>query len=134
MVDGRGVVMMAAEMVMMAVAVSIHTSIDANIQRHAEIAVEKHLKTSLQGLLNKEIKNNKHWPFSNETSSTTRKNIINRAIKNSERYRKLTNQGWSSEEILKNFNTKQNIRIFDWKSKELVSQKKRQNKKLLKTY
>ena len=101
----------------------IYTSIDANIQRHAEIAVAKHLKTTLQGLLNKEIKNNKHWPFSNETSSTTRKNIINRAIKNSERYRKLTNQGWSKEEILKNFNTKQNIRIFDWKSKELVSQK-----------
>ena len=101
----------------------IYTSIDANIQKHAEIAVAKHLKTTLQGLLNKEIKNNKHWPFSNETSSTTRKNIINRAIKNSERYRKLTNQGWSKEEILKNFNTKQNIRIFDWKSKELVSQK-----------
>ena len=101
----------------------IYTSIDANIQRHAEIAVAKHLKTTLQGLLNKEIRNNKHWPFSNETSSTTRKNIINRAIKNSERYRKLTNQGWSSEEILKNFNTKQNIQIFDWKSKELVSQK-----------
>ena len=101
----------------------IYTSIDANIQRHAEIAVAKHLKTTLQGLLNKEIRNNKHWPFSNETSSTTRKNIINRAIKNSERYRKLTNQGWSKEEILKNFNTKQNIRIFDWKSKELVSQK-----------
>ena len=101
----------------------IYTSIDANIQKHAEIAVAKHLKTTLQGLLNKEIKNNKHWPFSNETSSTTRKNIINRAIKNSERYRKLTNQGWSKEEILKNFNTKQNIRIFDWKSKELVSKK-----------
>ncbi|MBG16338.1 MAG: penicillin-binding protein [Crocinitomicaceae bacterium] len=101
----------------------IYTSIDANVQKHAEKAVAKHLQNTLQNLLNKEIKNNKHWPFSNETSKTTRKNSINRAIKNSERYRKLVNQGWSKEDIMKNFNTKQSIRVFDWKSKGLVKQK-----------
>ena len=95
----------------------IYTSLDSRIQKHAEDAVTTHLKNSLQALLNKEIKRNKNWPFSNETSKKTRQNIINRAIKNSDRYKKLKSQGWSEVDIKKNFNTKQAIKVFDWKSK-----------------
>lgn len=95
----------------------IYTALDSRIQKHAEDAVTTHLKNSLQALLNKEIKRNKNWPFSNETSKKTRQNIINRAIKNSDRYKKLKAQGWSEEDIKENFNMKQAIKVFDWKSK-----------------
>ena len=95
----------------------IYTALDSRIQKHAEDAVTTHLKNSLQALLNKEIKRNKNWPFSNETSKKTRQNIINRAIKNSDRYKKLKTQGWSEEDIKENFNMKQAIKVFDWKSK-----------------
>ena len=101
----------------------IYTSIDSRVQRHAEKAVEKHLKNSLQALLNKEIKRNKHWPFSNETSKKARANIINRAIKNSERYRKLKKQGASEKDIMDNFNTKQNIKVFDWSVKTKLTER-----------
>ncbi len=95
----------------------IYTALDSRIQKHAEDAVTTHLKNSLQALLNKEIKRNKNWPFSNETSKKTRQNIINRAIKNSDRYKKLKTQGWSEDDIKENFNMKQAIKVFDWKSK-----------------
>ena len=95
----------------------IYTALDSRIQKHAEDAVTTHLKNSLQALLNKEIKRNKNWPFSNETSKKTRQNIINRAIKNSDRYKKLKTQGWSEDDIKENFNMKQPIKVFDWKSK-----------------
>jgi penicillin-binding protein 1A len=101
----------------------IYTALDSRIQKHAEEAVTTHLKNSLQELLNKEIKRNKNWPFSNETSKKTRDNIINRAIKNSDRYKKLKKQGWSDADIKKNFNTKQAINVFDWKSKEKLKER-----------
>ncbi len=91
----------------------IFTSLDTRIQVYAEKAVVKHLKNELQKTLNKEIRNNKNWPFSNESSS---KSIIERAIKNSERYRRLKSKGFSKVEIDKNFREKTKMLVFDWES------------------
>jgi len=91
----------------------IYTSIDTRIQTYAESAVSKHIKKDLQPTLNKEIKNNKNWPFSNGSSS---KSIIERAIKNSDRYRKLKSLGYSKVEIDKNFKEKTAMVVFDWNS------------------
>ena len=95
----------------------IYTSVDSKIQKHAEFAVMKHMEEELQTALNKEIDRNRHWPFGNETSKTKRNNIINRAIKNSDRYRQLLAKGFNKEEIDKEFNKKDSIIIFDWESK-----------------
>ena len=91
----------------------IYTSIDTRIQKYAEKAVAKHLKNDLQKTLNGELKNYKNWPFSNGTSS---KNIVNRAIKNSDRYKRLKSNGYSKTDIEKNFNTKIKMVVFDWEA------------------
>jgi penicillin-binding protein 1A len=70
----------------------IYTSIDSRMQRHAEYAVEEHLKYYLQEAFHK---NNKLWknaPFSNDLSQEQIDGILNTAKKNSQYYKKLTGQ------------------------------------------
>ena len=48
--------------------VKIFTSLDARMQKHAEWAVEEHLRGELQTAFDKNIKKYKHNPYSNEVS------------------------------------------------------------------
>lgn len=70
----------------------IYTSIDSRMQRHAEFAVEEHLKYYLQEAFHK---NNKLWknaPFSNDLGQEQIDGILVTAKKNSQFYKKLTGQ------------------------------------------
>ena len=96
--------------------VKIYTSLDTRMQKHAEWAVEEHLRGELQAAFDKDIKKYKHNPYSNEVTKTSRDNSLNRAIQSSERYRKLKQQGLSETEILKNFKKKITMEVFDWNS------------------
>lgn len=96
--------------------VKIYTSLDTRMQKHAEWAVEEHLRGELQAAFDKNIKKYKHNPYSNEVTKTSRDNSLNRAIQSSERYRKLKQQGLSETEILKNFKKKITMEVFDWNS------------------
>ena len=97
--------------------VKIFTSLDARMQKHAEWAVEEHLRGELQASFDKNIKKYKHNPYSNEVSKTSRDNSLNSAIQRSERYRKLKKQGLSEAEIKKNFKKKITMKVFDWDAK-----------------
>ena len=94
--------------------VKIFTSLDARMQKHAEWAVEEHLRGELQASFDKNIKKYKHNPYSNEVSKTSRDNSLNSAIQRSERYRKLKKQGLSEAAIKKNFKKKITMKVFDW--------------------
>lgn len=62
----------------------IYTTIDANLQKHAEYAVERHLKETLQDAFNKNNRNLKNWPFSNDLSEEQVNSIMKTARRNSE--------------------------------------------------
>lgn len=95
----------------------IYTTLDAKLQEHAEWAVEEHLSKELQEALDKNIEDNKNYPFSNEISSIKVETYLASEMKKSDRYKKLKAQGWTDSKIEENFNTKTSLKIFDWSSK-----------------
>src|SRR5690606_34203260 len=78
-----------------------------------EEAVEMHL-ANLQEEFFIQQKGNKNAPFIQLSKAETEK-IINRAMRNSERWRQMSVQGKSEEEIIKSFDIKTRMEIFTWK-------------------
>lgn len=93
----------------------IYTTIDANMQKYAEEAVERHLKEELQVQFDKNNKNLKNFPFTNKINDEEVESIMRTARRNSPRYSTLVNQGFSEQEISKNFETSTPMRVFSWK-------------------
>ncbi|NJW52036.1 penicillin-binding protein 1A [Salinimicrobium oceani] len=91
----------------------IYTSIDSRMQQYAEEAVEMHI-SHLQKEFDRQNKNNKTAPFRDITAEE-RNNIINDAMRRSERWRILKEQGLSNEEIAESFNKKTQMQVFSWK-------------------
>ncbi|WP_333693308.1 penicillin-binding protein 1A [Flavobacterium sp.] len=91
----------------------IYTTIDSRMQKHAEEAVDEHLK-NLQAEFFKAQKSNKNAPFLKLTDDETQK-LMTRAMKNSERWRLMKAQDKSEEDIIKSFSVKTDMRIFTWK-------------------
>ncbi|WP_417884671.1 penicillin-binding protein 1A [Zunongwangia sp.] len=91
----------------------IYTSIDSKMQQYAETAVTQHL-ANLQKEFDRQNKNNRTAPFRDIDKSMT-ENIINGAIRRSERYRKMREKGISKEKILASFDEPREMRIFSWK-------------------
>jgi penicillin-binding protein 1A len=90
----------------------IYTTIDSRMQLHAEDAVKQHLK-NLQQEFNLEASKNKTAPFVRITQSEIDK-IMNRSIRNTERWRIMTDEGKEEEEIIKSFSVKTKMTVFTW--------------------
>ena len=114
----------------------IYTTLDSNIQFHAEQSMKEHLMV-LQNEFFQYCKQKREknypapWWFYNEKGYPVKSNnknkqeiekIIQTAIKNSDRYKKLIEQGKSEVEIDKIFNTPPNdtIYFFSWNGDTLV--------------
>ncbi|WP_423820344.1 transglycosylase domain-containing protein [Salinimicrobium sp. TIG7-5_MAKvit] len=91
----------------------IYTSIDSRMQKYAEEAVHAHL-ANLQKEFDKQNKNNKTAPF-RDISGEEREKIIRDAMRRSERWRILKEQGKSNEEIAASFEKKTQMQVFTWK-------------------
>jgi penicillin-binding protein 1A len=96
----------------------IYTTLDPNLQRHAEYAVEKHLKEKLQGVFDQNNRGLKNYPFSNKIDDNTVKTILSSAKKNTKRYKDLSKLGYSESEIEENFNTPTKMRVFTWEGEK----------------
>lgn len=94
----------------------IYTTIDANMQEYAEQAVRQHMSKTLQPAFLRERGGTKN-PYTNnrnELSAAGKQALINNAIKRSERYRVLKNAGKSEEEIMSNFRTPTDMKLFSY--------------------
>ncbi len=91
----------------------IYVSIDSRMQKYAEEAVQQHI-SNLQEEFFIQQKGNKNAPFYSINKDETEA-IITRAMKNSERWRQMKDQGKSEEDIIKSFEVKTPMRIFSWK-------------------
>ncbi len=91
----------------------VYVTIDSRMQKYAEEAIEEHM-ANLQSYFFKEQKKNKTAPFYDLEKKQIR-DILERAKKNSDRYKRMKAQGKSNKEIDKAFSTKTNMRIFSWK-------------------
>ena len=93
----------------------IYTTIDVNMQAHAEAAVQKHLRTDLQPAFDKNNQGLKHYPFTNTMPEETTEKLMRTARRGSERYKSLVEAGLSNSEIEKQFNEPQAMTVFSWK-------------------
>ncbi|MBL7867824.1 MAG: PBP1A family penicillin-binding protein [Flavobacterium lindanitolerans] len=94
----------------------IYTTIDSRMQLYAEEAVSAHL-ANLQKEFFKQAKDNKNAPFIRLSEVETEK-LMMRARKNSERWRIMSNEGKSEDDILKSFKVKTKMRVFTWKGEK----------------
>ncbi len=98
----------------------IYTTIDSKMQKYAEEAVVEEM-AKLQKAFFREKKHSKKAPFSNSLTQEEINQIINRAIRQTERYRKMKKSGATEKEIEKAFNTKVEMEIFSYNEwKEVV--------------
>lgn len=94
---------------------SIYTSIDSRMQKYAEEAVIDHLKNTLQPQFDRE--KGSRGPYttnSAELGQLTPRKLIDRAIRQSERYRVLKNAGMSDAEIMEEFDKPVDMTVFSY--------------------
>lgn len=93
----------------------IYTSIDSRMQRYAESAVEQHLKGTLQPQFEREKrKNGPYTTNKDELGNLTTGKLVDRAIRQSERYRVMKAAGMSDSEIMTAFNKPTDMKVFSY--------------------
>lgn len=92
----------------------IYTTLDSRMQKYAEEAVREHLSQDLQPLFDKEKVKKHRPPFSNDMTPTEIEEVLDRSIRQSERYRVLSKQGMSFDEIRKTFDQPLEMQVFTW--------------------
>ena len=91
----------------------IHTTIDTRMQKMAEDALFEHVAQYLQPAFEREIRYSKTGPYRQLTLSKVN-TIINRYIRQSERYRVMKADGCTDEEIFAAFDVPVDMRVFKY--------------------
>ncbi|KAA6325596.1 Penicillin-binding protein 1A [termite gut metagenome] len=92
----------------------IYTTIDSRMQRYAEEAVKEHLGGGLQKRFFEEKKDSKTAPFTNKLTNEEVEAIINRSIRQTDRYRIMKKMEATNAEINSAFHTLEKMSVFTW--------------------
>ena len=92
----------------------IFTTVDSRMQKYAEEAVLKHVGGYLQPAFTKENKTKSNAPFTTVLKPSEVKSILQRSIRQSERYRAMKAEGATDSEIQKAFNTPVEMSVFTY--------------------
>lgn len=94
----------------------IYTTIDSRMQQNAEDAVAEHMKRLQAEFFHQNTpERNKTAPFIEEFPGEIDR-IMERGMKNSDRWRNMKANGKSEAEIRESFNVKTEMTVFDWNS------------------
>ena len=93
----------------------IYTTLNPALQRHAEYAVERHLKEDLQPQFDINNRHVRNYPFANSIETKMVNQIMESARTSSGRFQNMTLAGYSPEDIKKSFDTPTNMTVFSWK-------------------
>lgn len=92
----------------------IYTTLDSRMQRYAEESVVQHLKNNLQPIFDRRLKSLRNPPFSDNMSPAEVESLLDRSIRQSERYRVLRKAGKDFNEIKKIFKQPVEMTVFSW--------------------
>lgn len=95
--------------------IKIYTTVDSRMQRYAEEAVTEHLKTDLQPKFDKYLRSLRNRPFPNDFGQDAIDELMDRSIKQSERYRLAKLSGMNFNQIRKKFGEPVEMTVFTWK-------------------
>lgn len=93
----------------------IYTTIDTRMQTYAEEAVSEHIGGYLQGLFNKEKKGRSYAPYTRNLKQEEVDKILQRAIRQSERYRVMKKADYSDKEIMAAFRKPVEMTVFSYR-------------------
>ena len=93
----------------------IYTTINPTMQRYAEESMQEYLADYLQPAFDRERRARGGDPFSKDISPAQRKKILERAIRQSERWRLSKEDGLSDEEIRSQFDRKTKMQVWSWR-------------------
>ena len=91
----------------------IYTTLDSRMQRYAEESVSEHMQ-DLQKSFFREKRRKSYAPFSQDLTPEDIDAIMNRSMRQTDRYRVLKKQGMSETEIKKTFQTPVPMRVFSY--------------------
>ncbi|MDO9154111.1 MAG: transglycosylase domain-containing protein [Paludibacter sp.] len=91
----------------------IYTTIDSRMQQYAEDAVNEHIK-SLQKAFFNEKKGRSYAPFSKNINQEELNTIMNRAMKQSDRYYRMKAAGYSAAEMEESFKKPVAMQVFSY--------------------
>ncbi len=91
----------------------IYTTIDSRMQQYAEEAVAEHMQ-DMQARFFKEKSKKTYAPFSRDLKPGEIEGIMNRSMKQSDRYRLMKKAGYTETQIKDTFNTPTEMRIFSY--------------------
>jgi len=92
----------------------VYTTIDSRMQSYAESAVFNHVALALQPEFNLKRTSFPNFPYSNNLNAKQIKQIFNRAMRQSERYRTMKLAGASDEEIESAFKVKIPMTVYSY--------------------
>ena len=92
----------------------VYTTIDSKMQAYAEQAAYQHVAKYLQPAFLKENQKKANAPYSSNLSKEQVRQILNRNIRQSERYRALRENGASVEEVQQSFRTPVRMSVFTY--------------------
>ena len=92
----------------------VFTTIDSRMQRYAEEAVYQHVARYLQPQFSQSIASKPSAPYSDQLTPEQIRSILNRSIRQSERYRAMKAAGCSEEEIHDAFRKKIPMSVFTY--------------------
>lgn len=92
----------------------VFTTIDSRMQQYAEDAVYAHVAKFLQPAFDRENRRKSNAPFSGQLSTKEVRQILNRSIQQSERYRTMKAAGMAEEEIMRSFREKTEMTVFSY--------------------
>ena len=96
----------------------IYTTIDSRMQQYAEKAVYDHVAKYLQPRFFKEKKGRKTAPYTNVLTTDEVNQILDRAMRQTDRYRGMKAAGCSDAEIRKAFDTKYEMSVFSYEGEK----------------
>lgn len=91
----------------------IYTTIDSRMQRYAEEAVSEHMQEQQKSFF-KELKKKKNAPFSRSLTQEEINGIMNRSMRQTDRWRNMRHQGISNDSIVRSFHTPREMQIFTY--------------------
>jgi len=91
----------------------IYTTIDSRMQRYAEEAVSEHMQEQ-QKTFFKELKRKKTAPFSSSLTKEEVDGIMNRSMKQTDRYRNMRRAGYSHDSIMRSFKEPREMQVFTY--------------------
>lgn len=93
----------------------VFTTLDSRMQKYAEEAAYEHVVNYLQPAFDKENKRKANAPYSGQLSRSQVDKILQRSVRQSDRYRVMKADGATEDEIKKAFDTPVEMSLFSYK-------------------